>query len=204
MNHRSSDTQLLLATRNPGKIREYTALLADLPLEVTSLDAQSIDLDVAETGTTFQENALLKAHTYARLSGLWTWADDSGLEVDALNGEPGVYSARYAGPGASDADRYRKLLSALGDLPSARRTARFRCVIAIVAPDGRSYTCSGSVEGLILREPVGDQGFGYDPIFWLPQFELSMAQLSPEQKNRISHRGKAAAAAKELLRELGL
>ena len=128
--------KLLVATHNPGKVREYQTLLADLPLEVTYLDAEGITLEVEETGHTFAENAVLKATTYARASGLWTWADDSGLEVDALDGAPGVYSARYAGPGASDADRYRKLLDALTGVPWARRTARFRCVVALATPAG--------------------------------------------------------------------
>ena len=123
--------KLLVATHNPGKVREYRELLADLPLEVTYLDAEGITLDVDETGTTFAENAMLKATTYARLTGLWTWADDSGLEVDALGGAPGVYSARYAGSGARDADRYRKLLDALAGVPWDRRTARFRCTVAL-------------------------------------------------------------------------
>ena len=123
--------KLLVATHNPGKVREYREILADLPLEVTYLDAEGVMLDVDETGATFAENAILKATTYARLTGLWTWADDSGLEVDALGGAPGVYSARYAGPGASDADRYRKLLDALTGVPWDRRTARFRCTVAI-------------------------------------------------------------------------
>lgn len=194
--------RLLLATRNQGKVHEYVDLLADLPLAITSLTAQGIDVDVEETGSTFEENALLKARTYAGLSGLWSWADDSGLEVDALDGRPGVFSARYAGPQATDADRYRKVLAELAHLPLPQRTARFRCVVAIVSPQGDAYTRSGAVEGLILTEPKGELGFGYDPIFWLPQFNRTMAELSAPEKNRISHRGVAAAAAKELLAEL--
>ena len=139
--------KLLVATHNPGKVREYREILADLPLEVTYLDAEGITLEVDETGATFAENAILKATTYARLTGLWTWADDSGLEVDALGGAPGVYSARYAGPGATDADRYRKLLDALTGVPWDRRTARFRCTVALATPDGEARTVDGTCEG---------------------------------------------------------
>lgn len=194
--------KLLIATHNAGKIREYQSLLADLPLEVTSLEAEGITLDVEETGATFAENAILKACTYARLSGLWTWADDSGLEVDALNGAPGVYSARYAGPGASDRDRYLKLIAGLRSIGDVPRTARFRCVVAICLPDGEAHTADGSVEGRIIDEPRGDGGFGYDPIFYLPDRDATMAELSQETKNQISHRGQAARAANVLLARL--
>ena len=146
----SMTRKLLVATHNPGKVREYRELLADLPLEVTYLDAEGVTLDVDETGATFAENAILKATTYARLTGLWTWADDSGLEVDALGGAPGVYSARYAGPGASDADRYRKLLDALTGVPWDRRTARFRCTVAIAATPGRCRSVArATVDGVV-------------------------------------------------------
>lgn len=194
--------KLLIATHNPGKIREYQSLLADLPLTVTSLEAEGIVVDVEESGSTFTENALLKACTFARLSGLWTWADDSGLEVDALQGAPGVYSARYAGPGASDRDRYLKLLDALRTVESERRTARFRCVVAICRPDGIAITTEGSVEGRILDAPRGEGGFGYDPVFYLPELGATMAELTRATKNRISHRGQAARAAKERLSDL--
>ena len=207
-------TKLLVATHNPGKVREYRELLADLPLEVTYLDAEGITLEVAETGATFAENAILKATTYASVSGLWTWADDSGLEVDALGGAPGVYSSRYAGPGAGDADRYRKLLDALTGVPWAHRTARFRCVVALALPgDTRApdadqppdatmndiRTADGVCEGVIAFGPAGNNGFGYDPVFYLPDRGLTMAQLSPEVKNQISHRGRAACAAQVIL-----
>jgi XTP/dITP diphosphohydrolase len=191
--------KLLVATHNPGKVREYQTLLADLPLEVTYLDAEGITLEVEETGHTFAENAVLKATTYARASGLWTWADDSGLEVDALDGAPGVYSSRYAGPGASDADRYRKLLDALTGVPWARRTARFRCVVALATPAGDVQTADGACEGIIAFGPVGSNGFGYDPVFYLPDRGLTMAQLPAEAKNETSHRGRAARAAEMLL-----
>jgi XTP/dITP diphosphohydrolase len=190
---------LLVATHNHGKVREYRELLVDLPLEVTYLDAEGITLEVEETGATFTENAVLKAVTYARASGLWTWADDSGLEVDALDGAPGVYSSRYAGPGASDADRCRKLLDALTGVPWAQRTARFRCVVALATPTGAVQTAAGACEGIIAFGPAGANGFGYDPVFYQPDRGLTMAQLSAEEKNANSHRGQAARAAGKLL-----
>jgi XTP/dITP diphosphohydrolase len=187
--------KLLVATHNPGKVREYREILADLPLEVTYLDAEGITLEVDETGDTFAENAVLKATAYARASGLWTWADDSGLEVDALGGAPGVYSSRYAGPGATDADRYRKLLDALAGVPWDQRTARFRCTVALATPGGDVRTTDGVCEGVIAFGPAGSNGFGYDPVFYFPEQAATMAQLDPEVKNRISHRGRAAQAA---------
>ncbi len=196
--------KLLVATHNQGKVREYRALLADLPLEVTYLDAEGITVDVEETGATFAENAILKARFYADLSGLWTWADDSGLVVDALGGAPGVYSARYAGPGASDADRYRKLLAALAAVPWAERTARFCCTVALARPaaaGGLVETADGACEGVIAFGPVGDNGFGYDPVFYMPQHGATMAQLDAEVKNRVSHRARAAEAAVPLLQQ---
>lgn len=191
--------KLLVATHNQGKVREYRELLAGLPLEVTYLDAEGIALEVAETGQTFAENAQLKATTYARVSGLWTWADDSGLEVDALGGAPGVLSARYAGEGASDADRYRKLLDALIGVPWARRTARFRCVVALTTPGGEIRASDGACAGIITFGPAGSNGFGYDPVFYLPDRGQTMAQLPTEVKNEISHRGRAARAAQAQL-----
>ncbi len=191
--------KLLIATHNPGKIREYQTLLADLPLTVTSLQAEQIDYDVEETGATFTENAVLKAKTYAHLSGLWTWSDDSGLEVDALDGRPGVYSARYAGPNATDQDRYQKLLVELRQRPDQPRTARFRCVIALALPNGEIHTIDDTLEGVISAQPSGEHGFGYDPVFFIPELGKTMAELPADQKNRISHRGKAAARAKEFL-----
>lgn len=193
---------LLVATHNQGKIREYRDLLAGLPIAVTWLDQEGVTLEVEETGATFTENACLKAEQYANLTGLWTWADDSGLEVDALGGEPGVYSARYGGPGLSDRDRYLRLLDALHSLPDAPRTARFRCVVAIAAPGGPIYTVEGAVEGLIVDEPRGELGFGYDPVFYVPDYRATMAELPPGVKNRISHRGLASASAARLLAAL--
>jgi XTP/dITP diphosphohydrolase len=191
--------KLLVATRNPGKAREYQEILAGLPLEVTYLDVEGITLEVEETGVSFAENAVQKALAYADASGMWTWADDSGLEVDALNGGPGIYSARYAGPDASDADRRRKLLNALAGLPWKQRTARFRCGIALAIPCGEVRTAEGTCEGVIAFGSAGDNGFGYDPVFYLPDHGITMAQLPSDEKNRISHRGRAARAAGQLL-----
>ena len=194
--------RILVATRNAGKAREYRDLLANLPLEVTWLDAEGIALEVAETGATFAENAVLKATSYAQESGLWTWADDSGLEVDALGGAPGVHSARYAGPAASDADRYRKLLDALAGVPWNHRTARFRCVVALATPEGQVDTTEGLCEGIIAFGPAGSHGFGYDPVFYLPDLGRTMAQLPPEEKHVLSHRGRASSAAAIVLGEI--
>jgi len=194
--------RLLVATHNTGKVREYRELLALLPLEVTYLDAEGIALDVEETGATLAENAVLKARTYAAASGLWAWADDSGLEVDALGGAPGVLSARFAGPGSSDADRYRKLLDALAGVPWSQRGARFRCTVAIATPAGDLRVAEGTCEGIIAFGPAGQNGFGYDPVFYMPEYSATMAQLAPEHKNVISHRGRAAQAALLPLQEM--
>jgi XTP/dITP diphosphohydrolase len=194
--------KLLVATHNQGKVTEYRHLLADLPISVTYLDELGVTEEVEETEPTFEGNAILKAQTYARLTGLWTWADDSGLEVDALNGRPGVLSSRYAGPSATDEDRWRKLLTELETVPENSRQARFRCVVAIALPDGRVFTSEGEVDGQIIDEPRGDYGFGYDPVFLIPEWGKTMAELPPEVKNRISHRARAAVAAKEILSRL--
>jgi XTP/dITP diphosphohydrolase len=195
--------KLLVATNNPGKVREYEELLADLPVEITFPAREGLLLEVEESGKRFAENAQLKALAYAHASGLLTLADDSGLEVDALGGAPGVRSARYAGPGTSDADRYRKLLAALRDIPAEQRTARFRCVVALAQPGGLVRTVDGVCEGQIGFEPRGEHGFGYDPVFVVQGYGgQTMAELPPDLKNRISHRARAAAAARPLLAEL--
>lgn len=196
-------TKLLIATRNPGKVLEYRELLADLDLELTFPDQEGLDLEVNESGATFEENARLKALAYARASGLPSMADDSGLEVDALDGAPGVRSARYAGPQASDADRYRQLLAALADVPAGQRSARFRCVVALARPDGTIETAEGRCEGAIGFEPRGEHGFGYDPVFVVQGYGgRTMAELPPEIKNRISHRARAVLAARPFLEKL--
>lgn len=194
--------KLLIATHNQGKLREFRQLLADLDLEVTDLDTIGIQEDVEETGTTFAENAILKARTYAEMSGLLTWSDDSGLEVDALEGRPGIYSARYGGPGLTPRDRYLLLLEELRAYPQESWTARFRCVVALVLPSGDVHTIDDTLEGIITHQPAGEYGFGYDPIFYLPEYKATLAELSPEIKNQISHRGKASQKAKQLLRTL--
>ncbi|MEA3345820.1 MAG: XTP/dITP diphosphatase [Chloroflexota bacterium] len=194
--------KLLIATRNRGKLREYEALLAGLELQLVDLTEMGISLEVEETGETFEENAVLKARAYAQASGLLTLADDSGLEVDALGGEPGVRTARYGGRGASDEDRYRLLLRRLEGVPKGERGARFRCVIAIATPDGELHTAEGVCEGCIAFQPRGSHGFGYDPVFFVPEYGCTMAQLPPEVKNRISHRARAAEGAREILHRL--
>jgi XTP/dITP diphosphohydrolase len=183
--------KLLIATRNPGKLREYEQLLAGVPVKLTDLNVEEVSDDIAETGETFADNAMHKAQEYACVSGLLTLADDSGLEVDALDGEPGVHSARYAGPDATDEERYQLLLDRMRDVPSEKRGARFRCVIAVAEPEGRVWTAEGTCEGVIAFAPKGEHGFGYDPVFYLPEYQKTMAQLPPEVKNRISHRARA-------------
>jgi XTP/dITP diphosphohydrolase len=192
--------KLLLATNNKGKVREYKYLLKDLPFELVSAAELGINTEVDEVGESLEENARLKATTLARESRLLTLADDSGLEVDALGGEPGRLSARYAGEGASDKDRINYLLSRLKGVPGEKRSARFRCVIAIATPDGEVELCSGECRGFITLEPRGKEGFGYDPIFYLAELDKTMAELTLEGKNKISHRGQATRQAIQLLR----
>ena len=184
--------KLLIATRNSGKMRELRQLLGGAPHEIASLDDLGIADEIEETGATFEENAALKAEGYSQLSGLLTLADDSGLEVDALGGAPGVRSARYAGADASDADRVSLLLKNLEGTRADDRTARFRCVIAISAPGERTRIYSGVCEGRIAAEPRGDNGFGYDPVFDFPELGMTMAELPSERKNAVSHRARAA------------
>jgi XTP/dITP diphosphohydrolase len=192
--------KLLLATRNPGKVREYSLLLQDAPFQLTSLTAEGIDEEVVESGDTLERNAELKALHYASKDEYLVVADDSGLEVDALGGLPGPISARFAGEGASDSDRIARLLRELEGLPWEKRTARFRCVIAIARMNRVVQLCQGECRGIIRVEPRGRQGFGYDPVFYLPELDKTMAELSIEEKNRLSHRGKAARRALEVLR----
>ena len=183
--------QIVLATRNAGKIREFSALMANMGVEVLGLDAFPEVEEVEETGTTFEENALLKARAVAAATGLIAVADDSGISVDALDGAPGVYSARFAG-GHGDAEANNaKLLQELKDVPDAKRTARFVCVVAASKPDGRVITARGEWEGRITHGYAGKSGFGYDPIFFDAELNMTAAQMTPEQKNARSHRGKA-------------
>lgn len=196
-------SRLLVATHNKGKTAEYADILGERGIEWLTLDEAGVRDDVPETGSTFLENALLKASAYALQTGLLTLADDSGLEVDALGGKPGVLTARYGGPGLSAADRYRLLLANMVGVKEGQRTARFRCAIAVAAPDGSILgTAEGTCEGVIANHPAGEVGFGYDPVFYLPEFGLTMAQLPPSEKHRISHRGKAIVGIGPLLHGL--
>lgn len=199
---KDSFMRVLLATNNPGKVREYCEILDGLPVELVTPQELGLAVEVPETGETYEENARRKASAYAAASGLVALADDSGLEVDALGGEPGVRSHRYDGGLGSDAERYRLLLRRLEGVPPERRTARFRCVIAIATPRGQVHICEGECSGLILGEPRGEGGFGYDPVFWLPELGRTMAELAPEEKNRVSHRGRAGLKAREILLRL--
>ncbi len=187
---------LVLATRNPGKLRELKALLQDLDLEVKGLEEFLEAPEVIETGQTFFENAFQKAREIALATGHLAMADDSGLEVDALGGAPGVFSARYAGPKASDEENIKKLLKELEGVPLERRTARFRCVIVVYHPSGHWFKAEGTWEGLIALEPRGEGGFGYDPVFLIPDLGKTAAEIPPELKNQLSHRAKALAEMK--------
>jgi XTP/dITP diphosphohydrolase len=194
---------LLLATANKGKIREYRSLLSGIPYRLITPADLGITVEVVETGQTFEENATVKATAFAGASGRLTLADDSGLEVDALGGEPGPRSRRYAGEHASDAERIAYLLSRLGAVPESDRAACFRCVIAVAAPAGPVMLFSGECHGIIISTPRGEHGFGYDPVFYLPELGKTMAELTFEEKNRVSHRARAADKVREWLLELG-
>lgn len=196
--------KLLLATNNRAKVREYRSLLQGLPFELVTLAEQGITTAVREVGESLEENARLKAVVLAAESQLVALADDSGLEVDVLGGEPGHLSARYAGDRASDKERISYLLARLKGIPWEKRSARFRCVIAIATPEGRIELCSGDCRGLITFEPRGKEGFGYDPIFYFPGLGKAFADLSFDDKNRVSHRGKAAREVPSVLARLGL
>lgn len=191
--------KLLIATHNPGKIREMNEILADLGVACLDLGQAGITEDVEETGATFAENAILKANYYAAATQLLTLADDSGLEVDALNGAPGVYSKRYGG---DEKPLYTRLMRDIKDVPWEQRTARFRCVVALADGDGLIGTAEGRCEGMIAFAPKGTGGFGYDPVFYIPERDQTMAELSAAEKHQISHRGRAIAAILPLLREI--
>jgi len=196
--------KLLVATRNSGKVREFSRMLSDLPFEVVGLDDLGIDLEVEETGSTFEENAVLKARAYAEASGELTLADDSGLAVDSLNGDPGVLSARYGGDGLDDEGRVQLLLDNMKHLPGWERRARFIAVLALVGdevPNGLA-TSEGVLEGAIMHQPIGENGFGYDPVFWLASHAKTTAQLSGEEKDEISHRGTALRGLMDTLKGL--
>ena len=194
--------KLLLATSNPGKIREYRFLLDSPGYKITTLAEEGIVKVVTESENSYEKNARLKAITYAELSQLIALADDSGLEVDALNGEPGVNSARFAGEAATDAERVNFLLAKLNGIPWEQRTACFKCIIAIATPEGQSKVCYGECPGMIALEAKGENGFGYDPIFFLPDIGKTMAELPLAVKNQFSHRARASQKARQLLQQL--
>jgi len=194
--------KLLLATNNQAKVREYKSLLQNLPYVVVTPSELDINITVDEVGKSLEENARLKARVFATKSRLLALADDSGLEVDALGGEPGPLSARYAGEGASDRDRVNYLLSRLEGVPWEKRSACFKCVIVIATPDGEVEFCSGECRGFITFEPRGEQGFGYDPVFYLPGLGRTMAELALTEKNQVSHRGQATRKAYRVLQRL--
>jgi XTP/dITP diphosphohydrolase len=203
INRGRTPMKLLVATNNPGKLEEYRHLLHNLSPEITNLRLEGINFEPDETGLTFEENAIIKARAFARQSGLLTLADDSGLEIDALHGAPGVHSARYGGTGrGQDVQRYELVLRQLKDVPWPERTARFRCVVAVALPGGHVETAEGTVEGIIAFESQGEHGFGYDPIFYIPELGCTMAQLSPKTKNRISHRARGVEAAWPIIERL--
>ncbi|HWK24836.1 MAG TPA: XTP/dITP diphosphatase [Ureibacillus sp.] len=182
--------QVVIATKNKGKAKDFEALFSPLGYEVVTMFDVAPDMEIEETGKTFEENAILKAETLSRELGKLVIADDSGLAVDALDGEPGVYSARYAGDHDDEANIV-KVLKKLEGVPNEKRTARFCCALAIAGPKLETYTVFGTCEGVILHEKRGTNGFGYDPIFFVPQLNRAMAELTPEEKGAISHRGNA-------------
>lgn len=183
--------RLVLATRNKGKVKEMAGMLASHGMEVLSLDDFPQVGEIEEDGATFAENAIKKAVVTAELTSLTALADDSGLVVDYLDGAPGIFSARFAGGARSDHANNEKLLNLLAGLPPDKRTARFQCVIAVARPDGAVHTVQGTCEGIIAEAPRGDLGFGYDPLFYLPEYDKTFAELDLPLKNKISHRGKA-------------
>src|SRR3990172_6525448 len=191
--------RLVLATHNAGKIRELKEILSELPVELASLADMALAEETEETGDSYAANALLKATAVCRLTGLPTLGDDSGLEVDALGGRPGLHTARYARPTATNPDRWAKVLAELRDTPWPERTARFRCAMALVNPGSPPKVVEDSCEGMVALTPSGAGGFGYDPIFYLPEYGCTMAELNQEIKNQVSHRARAAQKAKEVI-----
>ncbi|WP_334337508.1 XTP/dITP diphosphatase [Candidatus Merdisoma sp. JLR.KK011] len=194
--------QIIFATGNEGKMKEIRLILEDLGAEILSLKDAGIDIEIQEDGKTFEENAVIKAREVMRATGALVLADDSGLEIDYLNGEPGVYSARYLGEDTSYRIKNQNLIDRLEGVPDEQRTARFVCVIAAAFPDGRIITARGAIEGIIGYEERGEGGFGYDPIFWLPEYGCSTAELTMEKKNELSHRGKALREMKNELKKV--
>lgn len=192
--------QIVFATGNAGKVKEVQAILADLGLQVLTVKEAGICVEPEENGSSYEENALIKARAVAQYTQAIVMADDSGLEIDYLNGEPGIYSARYMGEDTSYRIKNANLIERLSGVPDEQRTARFVCAIAAILPDGRELTARGVIEGRIGYEEAGENGFGYDPIFYVPEFGRTTAQLTPEEKNQVSHRGRALELMKEQLR----
>ena len=190
---------MIFATGNENKMKEIREILGALPLEILSMKEAGVSADIVEDGKTFEENALIKARAICKLAGEMVLADDSGLEIDYLNKEPGIYSARYMGEDTSYHIKNKSLIDRLEGVPDEKRTARFVCAIAAVFPDGKELVVRGTVEGMIGYEEKGENGFGYDPIFYLPERGCTTAELPPEEKNSISHRGNALRLMKELL-----
>lgn len=195
--------RIVVGTRNPGKLAELQALLQDLPIEVVGLAAFPDAPEVVEDGATFEANAAKKAVVLAEAVGEWVVADDSGLVVDALDGRPGIYSARYAGEHGDDAANVAKLLAELDSVPAGQRAAHFECAIVLASPAGVELVAEGRCEGVIAREPAGENGFGYDPVFFYPPLAATFAQVGPAAKNRVSHRGRALEAFKRELARRG-
>lgn len=192
-------SRIIFATGNAGKMREIKEILSDMNMEILSMKEAGISADIDEDGTTFEENAIIKAKSIAKLTNDIVLADDSGLEVDYLNKEPGIYSARYMGEDTSYTIKNQAILDRLEGVPKEKRTARFVCAIAAVLPNGEVLTTRGTIEGYIGTKSAGENGFGYDPIFYVDEYGCSTAEISKEQKNEISHRGKALRAMKEQL-----
>jgi XTP/dITP diphosphohydrolase len=193
---------LVLATHNRDKAKEIRAFLGGSGYRILTLEDFPSAPEVVEDGDSYEANAMKKAKTTAQHTGKMTLADDTGLEVDALQGQPGLYSARFAGEGVTYADNRRKLLSLLKDVPPSKRTARFRCVMVLAMPGGQTRTVEGMVEGTITQEDRGEEGFGYDPVFYLPVVGKTLAQLTFEEKNRVSHRAKALEKIREILKSV--
>ena len=197
-----TEFKLILATSNKDKAREIAEILDGTPFVVTTMKEEGFDPDIVEDGKTFEENALIKARAvHALASGAYVMADDSGLCIDALDGAPGIYSARFCGEDSTYPEKFAKIFEMLKDVPEEKRTAKFVCSIAVVRPDGSEFTVRGEVCGVLHEKPMGEGGFGYDPIFYVPEFGMTTAQMTKEQKNSISHRGKASRAMAEKLKE---
>ena len=198
---KNMERKIIFATGNQDKMKEIRMILEDLGIVVSSMKEAGIDVDIVEDGTTFEENAMIKAEAIAKLTDAIVLADDSGLEIDYLNKEPGIYSARYAGTDTSYEIKNNLLLQRLEGVPDEKRTARFVCAIAAVFPDGSKETVRGTIEGRIGYEIAGEHGFGYDPIFYLPEYGCTTAELDPEKKNELSHRGKALRLMREIIEQ---